>query len=213
VSPMPEPAQLSDQSRIEAFSDGVFSIAITLLILEIRPPAAHEADSLIRALLHLWPSYLAFLTSFLTIGVMWVNHHRLFTLIDRADDALVAINLLLLLGVTWIPFPTALLAEHLGGSGQSVAAAVYSASFLLISLVYQILVRYALRSGDLTAPKGVHLRAIARQYRLGPLFYAALLLIGLTSATACLTLSAVLAIYFAMPPHLWRREKTVTTRQ
>jgi uncharacterized membrane protein len=202
---MPEPAPLTDQSRIEAFSDGVFSIAITLLILEIKPPSAHEADILIRALLNLWPSYLAFLASFLTIGVMWVNHHRLFTLIERTDDTLVGINLLLLLGVTWIPFPTALLAEHLGGSGQSVAAVIYSASFLLIALLYQVLLQYALRSGDAVSPKGAHLGAIARQYRWGPLFYLGLLLIGLASATACLSLSAILAIYFALPPHLWHR--------
>jgi hypothetical protein len=97
-------SRLSETARLEAFSDGVFAIAITLLILEIRLPADVAPGALGRALLHEWPSYLAFLASFVTIGVMWVNHHRLFTLIRRSDDRLMALNLLLLLGVTWVPF-------------------------------------------------------------------------------------------------------------
>src|SRR5436190_1251361 len=104
----PAPGQ-NETARVEAFSDGVFAIAITLLILEIRVPPSAARDGLGPALAHLWPSFLAFLASFMTIGVMWLNHHRLFNLIHRSDDGLVAFNLLLLLGITWIPFPTALL--------------------------------------------------------------------------------------------------------
>ncbi len=108
----------NETGRVEAFSDGVFAIAITLLILEIRvPPSATDA-ALGQELLHIWPSFLAFLASFMAIGVMWLNHHRLFTLIQKCDDGLIALNLLLLLGITWIPFPTALLAEHLRVDGS-----------------------------------------------------------------------------------------------
>ena len=113
-----------DSARLEAFSDGVFAIAITLLILELKVPP-HDV-ALAPALWERWPSYVAFLASFMTIGVMWLNHHRLFSLITKKDDGLIVINLLLLLGITWLPFPTALLAEHLLGPhvDQQAAAAV-----------------------------------------------------------------------------------------
>src|SRR5258707_10148411 len=88
----------NETAGIEAFSDGVFAIAITLLILEIQVPPQTPHGSLRTALVNLWPSYLAFLASFMTIGVMWLNHHRLFTLINKKDDGLIAFNLLLLLG-------------------------------------------------------------------------------------------------------------------
>ena len=107
--------QEKETGRIEAFSDGVFAIAITLLILEIKVPNAHDlgAGGLGAALLRLWPSYLAFVTSFATILVMWVNHHKLFRHIRRSDDAFLFLNGLLLLFVTSVPFPTSLVAEYL----------------------------------------------------------------------------------------------------
>src|SRR5262245_38813706 len=117
---------LRETTRIEAFSDGVFAIAITLLILEIQVPHAQNGEQHRFALLHFWPSCLALLATFMTIGIMWINHHRLFTLIDRSDDGLMALNLLLLLGQTWMPFPTALLAEHLHGTDGRVAGIVYA---------------------------------------------------------------------------------------
>jgi uncharacterized membrane protein len=104
--------------RIEAFSDGMFATAITLLIVEIKVSQNVSPGGLSRALLNLWPSYLAFLTSFCTIGMMWVNHHRLFTVIRSADEMLIAINLLLLLAIAWVPFPTAVLATYLDRSDQ-----------------------------------------------------------------------------------------------
>src|SRR5205814_6853937 len=124
---------------VEAFSDGVFAIAITLLILEIRVPPVGTPGGLRVALPHLWPSFLAFLASFLTIGVMWLNHHRLFTLIRKSDDGLIAFNLLLLLGITWIPFPTALLAEHLRGPDQLTAGWVDARSFFAIAIVFNVI--------------------------------------------------------------------------
>src|SRR6188508_1713412 len=122
--------------RVEAFSDGVFAIAITLLILEIRvPPHDETAETgLLEPLVHLWPSYFAFFMSFAVILVMWVNHHRIFTFVQRIDDAFLYWNGLLLLLVTAVPFPTALLAEHLMGPDARVAAAVYSGMGLAIAL-------------------------------------------------------------------------------
>jgi uncharacterized membrane protein len=110
---MRETPQEKETGRIEAFSDGVFAIAITLLVLEIKVPSHETAESsgLTSALFALYPSYLAFLASFATILVMWVNHHRIFNLIRRSDRAFLYWNGLLLLLISFVPFPTALLAR------------------------------------------------------------------------------------------------------
>ena len=193
----------NETARVEAFSDGVFAIAITLLILEIKVPHEENAEVLRSALEHLWPSYLAFFTSFATIGVMWLNHHRLYTLINKNDDGMIAFNLLLLLGVTWIPFPTALLAEHLTGAGQRVAGIVYAASFFAIAIVYNAMWRYAVRARIVL--EHLNVAAITRQYAMGPIMYAALVGVAAWSAVWCLVMSALIAVYFALPPRLWAR--------
>ena len=196
----------NETARIEAFSDGVFAIAITLLILEIVVKAPHDplASGAFQAeLLHLWPSYLAYLASFLTIGVMWLNHHRLFTLIVKNDDGLSAFNLLLLLGVTWIPFPTALLASQLLSPGRRVAAIVYAVSFFAIAIVFNLIWRYAVRSR--LVDEHLDVPAITRQYAAGPILYAILIGVGAIDAVACLVVSALIALYFLLPPRLWRR--------
>jgi len=194
----------SETSRVEAFSDGVFAIAITLLILDVRLPSNIETGKLASALLKLWPSYLAFLTSFGTIGVMWMNHHRLFNLINRSDDGLIALNTLLLLGVTWVPFPTALLAQHLLGSDQYIPAALYSGSYVIIAIMFNVLWRYVVKRKLVVDHANVS--AITRQYYFGPLFYLIALLIGFKNATACLVFNFLLVLYFALPPRFWRRD-------
>jgi uncharacterized membrane protein len=197
-----KPALQNETARVEAFSDGVFAIAITLLILEIHVPPA-KAD-LMSALMDLWPSYLAFVASFMTIGVMWLNHHRLFTLINKNNDGLILLNLLLLLGVTWIPFPTAVLAEHLTGRDQRDAGILYAASFFVIAIVFNVMWRFAVRSRAVL--EHVDVPAISRQYMMGPVFYAALVVLSFASAVWCLVTSALIALYFALPPSLWRRK-------
>lgn len=99
----------SETGRIEAFSDGVFSIAATLLVLELKPPSAGVLFW--QGLVAQWPGFLRFLLSFLFIGIMWINHHWLFSHVTRSDDVLMAVNLLLLMGVVWIPYPTSLMAQ------------------------------------------------------------------------------------------------------
>jgi uncharacterized membrane protein len=195
----------NETARIEAFSDGVFAIAITLLILEIQVPPQTPHGGLAGALMNLWPSYLAFLASFMTIGIMWLNHHRLFTLIIKNDDGLIAFNLLLLLGVTWLPFPTALLAEHLEGphADQKTAALVYAGSFFAIAIVFNLMWRYVCRAKIVY--EHLNVRAITRQYALGPIMYAGLVVVAFFSAEWCLALSILFALYFALPPSLWSR--------
>src|SRR6516225_4566983 len=122
-----------ETGRVEAFSDGVIAIAITLLILEIRVPKVAEIASVGLAvkLLSLWPSFLAFATSFGTILVMWVNHHRIFRLVRTVDYPFLYWNGFLLLMITFVPFPTALLAEHLAGPEATVATAFYAETFVV----------------------------------------------------------------------------------
>jgi TMEM175 potassium channel family protein len=210
---MNEPVRDADvreeTTRVEAFSDGVFAIAMTLLILEIRTPEHVGAGRMAAALLALWPSYLAFVASFFTIGVMWMNHHRLFNLIGRSDQGLLATNGLLLLFVTFIPFPTALLARFLNHPDSRGAAIFYNGTFLAAALAFQLLWRHATgRGGHLLdqAADPESVAAITRQYRFGPLLYLALMLIACISAVGSLILNLALAVFFAIPSNRFRRD-------
>jgi len=150
------------------------------------------------------PSYVSFVISFAFIGIMWVNHHRMFTHIRRCDDALLAFNLLLLMGVTAVPFPTSVLAAHLGGPDQRTAAALFNGTFLAIAIVFNVLWRYAasgrrrLLSVETDAAS---VTRITRQYAFGPLMYLACLVLVWVSVPASLLLNVSLACFFAFPPH------------
>ena len=212
MSPRYRNAEIRDETlRIEAFSDGVFAIAMTLLILEIRVPEHLPQGQLGPALMELWPSYLAFVTSFFTIGVMWINHHRLFNLIGRTDQGLLVWNGLLLLGVTFVPFPTALLARNLLVPDGRTAAILYNGVFVLIAIAFQIFWRHA-RSGSaqLLAPDADPgaVAAITSQYRFGPLYYLVLTGVSFYSALVSLILNLFLAIFFAIPPSWFRRRSS-----
>jgi len=199
----------AETSRVEAFSDGVFAIAITLLILEIKVPPA-GSGALPRDLLRQWPSYFSFLISFAFIGIMWINHHRLFTQIARCDDALLILNLLLLLGVVVVPFPTAVLATHLGQSDQLTALILYNSTYLFIAVFLNLLWRYAssdkrrLLAKDVNSPS---VQRISRQYAFGPILYLVCLGLSWLSAAASLALNFALACFFAIPPHVVGSER------
>lgn len=189
--------------RLEAFSDGVFAVAITLLVLDIHPPARAETSSgLFRALGHLWPHYAAYAVSFLVIGIVWVNHHAVLALIARVDRQLAFLNLLLLMTVALIPFATGLLADHLahGGGPSHAAAAAYSAVISLMGVAFGTLWIYASRDGRLLVdgfPRD-ELPRITRRFVLGTPVYLASIGVAFLSAVACLVLHAVLAIYYAL---------------
>ncbi|HEU5205223.1 MAG TPA: TMEM175 family protein [Candidatus Limnocylindrales bacterium] len=122
-------------NRLEAFSDGVFAIAITLLVLEIGVPLGSE-DDLLEAIIRLWPSYLAYLVSFATIGAVWVAHSVITEHVEGADPVFLRLNLLLLFFVSFLPFPTKLLGEYLGTEEEAVRVAVtfYGLALLLTSV-------------------------------------------------------------------------------
>jgi uncharacterized membrane protein len=193
----------AETSRIEAFSDGVFAIAITLLILNIKIPPAGSGNLYVE-LVAQWPSYFSFLVSFAFIGIMWINHHRLFTHIARSDDVLMVLNLLLLLGVVVVPFPTAVLAMHWGQSGQRTALILYNLTYVFIAVIFNLLWRHAssakrhLLARDVDAAS---VQSITKQYALGPLCYLICLGLSWVSAAASLALNFALACFFALPPH------------
>jgi uncharacterized membrane protein len=194
--------QAMSSRRTEAFSDGVFAIAITLLVLDLVVPSPQEAaeHGLGHALAHEWPAYFAYLVSFLVIGIIWVNHHTMFDKVRLVDRPVLFANLGLLLVVSLIPFPTRLLAEYLtaGGRDSHVAAAVYSATMLAMGTAYTTL--------WLTLTRNVQLlhedinprlsRLALRRFGLGNVFYLATIGLSFVSAPVTLTVHAALAIYY-----------------
>jgi uncharacterized membrane protein len=201
----------TSMARVEAFSDGVFAIAITLLILEIRVPhldAEAANGPLFAALLALWPSYLAFALSFFVILIMWVNHHELFHLVHAVDYPFLFANGLLLLMVTFVPFPTAVLAHFLGGAAANTAAAFYCATFVLINIAYNVLFRAATHERRLVRPEigDAVLARVRRAYALALAVYVVAVALALWHALAGLALSASLWL-------LWVRQLYATERR
>lgn len=201
-------SETRETSRLEAFSDGVIAIAITLLVLEIRVPPVDGDVPLLAALTEQWPMYLAYLLSFATIGIMWMNHHRMFTLIRRTDHTFLILNTLLLMGITLVPFTSALLGEYIGHEGEALAAMAYSGLFTLIAIVFNVMWLYAARKQWLSqAASDLKLAGIInRQYRFGPLYYfVALIAAALGSVAISISINIVLALFFALPASVVRR--------
>src|SRR3954451_10011025 len=159
-------------ARIEAFSDGVIAIAITLLILEIKVPEQEEGKSLLSQLIDLWPSYFGFVLSFVVIGIMWANHHEIFGFIEHSNRTLVLLNLALLLCIAFIPFPTALLAEYLGHEGERTTVGAYWGILMLAAFSFNALFSYPRRAGLLDPDANpVALANMVRAFRFGPIAY------------------------------------------
>jgi uncharacterized membrane protein len=192
-------------ARIEAFSDGVFAIAITLLILDLRapilgagtPPEAESAE-LLRRLGAMWPNVVAYLMSFAVILVMWVNHHRIFTIVRKTDHAFLFWNGLLLMFVCIVPFPTELLSKYFLTPAAKVVAAVYAGHGLLIALSFTALWRHATKREQLLAPGSrAAVARLSEQYRFGPLMYVVATLLSLFSAWASVGLCLLFVIFFS----------------
>jgi uncharacterized membrane protein len=195
-----------NSARLETFSDGVFAIAITLLVLELGVDAA--AGDLGGQLLDIWPSYFAYVTSFLTIGVIWVNHHSLFDLIDRVDRTLLFLNTLLLMVVAFTPFPTRLVAEFLrrSGSDEETAALTYGITFVVMAVAFQLLWRW-MATGRRLIRAEVPQEAvdnISRSYAPGIAIYGGATLVALASPLASIALYLAIALFYALPPSLYR---------
>lgn len=200
-------AEEKETGRVEAFSDGVFAIAVTLLVLELRAPLPADlraGETLWGALRHEWPAYLAFATSFATILIVWVNHHNLFRLIRRTDHVFLLLNGLLLFVVTLIPFPTDVVAEYLRAPGARTAAVFYAGTFLAVAVAFNGVWRYAQHGGRLLARDADRrlVRTISQQFLLGPLTYLVAVAVAAVNALAGLALVTALAVYWALPEHV-----------
>jgi uncharacterized membrane protein len=188
--------------RTETFSDGVFAIAITLLVLEIGVPVPGEG-SLGHALVEQWPAYASYLVSFFTIGIIWINHHAVFAGLARADRGLLILNLLLLAWVALIPWPTHLIAEYMreGGSDERVAALVYAGTMAGMGLSFGALWTYATRNrrlvGDWLSDEQIRARTV--RFTVGGPIYVAAMLLALVAAVASLAVIGALAVYYLLP--------------
>jgi uncharacterized membrane protein len=197
----------SDTSRFETYSDGVFAIAATLLVLSFSVTQSPLAPPLDTQLLHLWPSYLAYATSFLTIGIIWMNHHHTCSLIGRVDRTFLFLNILLLMTVAFLPFPTSLVARHLRGEGAEAAALAYGATFVLMSVLYNIWWRYASGGRRLIAD-GVPdsaLRAISRAFDPGVPMYSTVFILAFFSPLASVLLTFAIAAFYLPSAALFDR--------
>ena len=189
-----------DTGRLETFSDGVFAIAITLLILDVRVPTGH--GTLTHRLGQAWPTYLAYILSFLIIGIMWANHHSIFRLIRETSHGLVVANLLLLMCIAFIPFPTSVLSENLrlSSGDQHTAAIFYNGVFTATAAFYNLLWQVASRGNRLIVEGAEEAAAdVTRRYRYGVPSYLLAALVAIGSVPASLAIDGALALYYVLP--------------
>src|SRR5215831_7756662 len=185
-----------DSRRAEAFSDGVFAVAITILVFGLLSIGTHELSA--KVLLHAWPSYFAYVVSFITIGIMWMNHHTILAHVKRVDRPLLVLNLLLLMVIVAIPFPTQLVAEHLRGSGGTAATVTYGLVMIAMSAGFAAMWVYVVThapSLGAVVPQGA-LRQSVPGFTLGGAVYVAGTLIALWWPVAGLVIFGLLAIYY-----------------
>jgi uncharacterized membrane protein len=190
-------------ARLEAFSDGVFAIAATLLILDVhRAPGGSTAHGLLNA----WPSYAAYAISFLTIGIIWANHQTVFGQIGRADRAFLMINVVFLMVVAFSPFPTRVLASTLRDGGRA-GAFFYGLTFTLMSICYGSLWLYASRGGRLLRPDAdpKTVSGITRSFLPGSLMYLLAMLSALISGYLAVALFAAIALFYVFESSLFGR--------
>jgi uncharacterized membrane protein len=190
--------------RLEAFSDGVFAIAATILVLEI---AIRPHRDLGTELLHIWPAYFAYVTSFVTIGIIWMNHHHTVSLLGRTDRTMLFINNLLLLTIAFLPFPTRLVSEHLRHAGARPAALAYGATFLVMASLHQVWWQYARRGRRLVAEQTPEsaLRAVDRAYLPGVPLYGAVFVLAFFSPLASVILTFAIAAFYLPSAALFDR--------
>jgi uncharacterized membrane protein len=215
--------RLLPTSRLEAFSDGVFAIAITLLVLELHVPTGHE--HLVQGLGDEWPRYLGYFVSFAFIGGVWITHSTLTRFIKAADPDLMRLNLLLLLFVSFLPFTTAIAATHLFASNLSlhevtisspaerVAAVVFGVNLTLASLMLYLMLRHAGHTPDVAADDLAEeeLQAFARERRSAVLLQASATIVGGFLPLTAVVFYLALSIFTIVDPQ--RRVRVRARRQ
>ncbi|WP_433286640.1 TMEM175 family protein [Micromonospora sp. CA-244673] len=187
-----------DPSRVVAFSDAVIAIAVTLLVLEIRPP--EDSRHLLHGLVTLWPSYLAYVVTFMLIGQVWANHHVMFDQIRTADRTVLFLNTVLLMDIAFLPFAASILSQAFrDGHGERVAVVLHGVTFEVAAILFNVIWAYARRRPGLlvTTIDSAGARAITRRFRLALTWIAAGTLVGaLVPALGVAVIAAFIPFYW-----------------
>jgi len=188
-------------NRLEAFSDGVFAIAATLLILNVVEPAG----PLGQGLLHIWASYVAYAVSFVTIGVIWINHHGVIAQIAKVDRVFLLVNVIFLMLIAFIPFPTRLLAEHIMADGAQAAALAYGITLTGTALMFNVMWQYAAHDKRLLRENASEraVRGITRSYLPGPFIYLVATVSAVVSPQLSAVLYAAIALFYVLESSLF----------
>ncbi len=187
-------------ARLETFADGIFAIAATLLILNVDGQVSEDVHGLGGRLAHIWPSYLAYAASFVTIGIMWVNHHTIMGQVRSADRRFLLANIGLLMCIAFFPFTTRLVAEHVRGDGAREAALAYGFAAVATAVMFNVTWFYAALGKRLLLPDadpGV-VKGITRTYIPGPWIYLAATLVAFVSPVASIILFGAIAVFYVL---------------
>lgn len=190
--------------RLEAFSDGIFAVAATLLVFEFTVNSGRDLGT---QLLHLWPADLGYVTSFVTIGIIWINHHHTVSLLARANRTMLFINIILLMTIAFLPFPTKLVADYLNRDGEGAATLAYTATFVVMAAMHQVWWQYARRNRRLIAddvPDSA-LRAVDRAYAPGVAMYGLCFVVAFFSPLAAVFLTFAIAAFYLPSAALFDR--------
>jgi uncharacterized membrane protein len=200
-----------ETGRVEAFSDGVFAIA--LLILAVGVDQARASGSLSHQLLHLWPAYIAYIVSFVTVGIMWINHHDLFRHFAGADRILLLLNTLLLMSISFTPFSTRVVAEFAHtDSDRRAAALLYGINFTVTAILFFALWMYGSRRLLRPDADRREVTGITRSYLPGAPLYATATLIAFASPIASLIMFAAIALFYAISSAVFGRSEDTVAR-
>jgi uncharacterized membrane protein len=202
---------LQPTARLETFADGVFAIAATLLIIDVSVHAPGE--QLGRAILDAWPSYAAYAVSFVTIGIMWINHHDCMKQIGAVDRAFMVINLLLLMCIAFVPFPTRLIADHFHDDGLRAAALTYGVTLTVTAICFNLFWFYAVHNRRLLEPDAdpTVVAGISRAFFPGVPLYGSATLLALWSPKASIVLFAAVALFYVVEATVFARGKPQTS--
>ena len=198
-------------ARLETFADGVFAIAATLLVLNVEVPDLGD-HTLTHELVRLWPAYVGYAVSFVTIGIIWVNHHTVLSQLRGADRTFLFINVFFLLCVAFIPFPTRLLATYVRTSDGRAAAVAYGITLTATAVFFNLMWRYAIGRGGRLLRADADRRevdGITRSYRPGVPMYAAAALVGIFQAEVSAGLYAAIALFYVLSSSLFGREEVL----
>ena len=194
------------KNRLEAFADGIFAIAATLLTLNL---AVTEGHPLGHELLIIWPQYAAYAISFVTIGIIWINHHTVMHQVAHVDRTFLTLSVLFVAVIAFIPFPTRLLAQHIQDDGAEAAALLYGSTLTLTAVFFNVIWRYAAWGRRLLRQDAEEkaVQGISRSYALGPPIYLAATVVAFKSPVASAALFGVLAIFYTLESSIFARRE------